>query len=57
MNVAAPDVEAVMALELIRSPETARFLADYLKATEPQPKAAPARRAQAPEQLSLVFTG
>ncbi len=57
MSVAAPDVEAVMALELIRSPETARFLADYLKATEPKPKAAPARRAQAPEQLSLVFTG
>ncbi|SEL23294.1 hypothetical protein SAMN05216359_106257 [Roseateles sp. YR242] len=61
MNVGAPDVEAVMALELIRSPETARFLADYLKATEPKAKAAPAptpaRRGQAPEQLSLVFTG
>lgn len=57
MNVAAPDVEAVMAQELIRSPETARFLTDYLKATEPKPKAAATRRAQAPEQLSLVFTG
>jgi len=58
MQVRAHEVEAVMARELTHSPETARFLADYLKATEPKPRApsAPGRRATAPEQLSLVFT-
>ncbi|MGN7874840.1 8-oxoguanine DNA glycosylase [Roseateles sp. 22389] len=55
MDVRPSELEAVVAAEMSRSPETARFLVDHLKATEP----APARKASAariPEQIALVFT-
>ncbi|OWQ91590.1 hypothetical protein CDN99_10660 [Roseateles aquatilis] len=55
MDVRPFEVEAVIAQEMSRSPETARFLVDHLKATEPAARPA-ARRMREPEQISLVFT-
>ena len=55
MDVRPAELEAVVEAEMSRSPETARFLVDHLKATEP----VPARKAsvtRVPEQIALVFT-
>lgn len=59
MDVRPSELEAVVAAEMSRSPETARFLVDHLKATEPGAKAATSTKARAmrePEQIALVFT-
>ncbi|WP_431258383.1 hypothetical protein ACQ86G_28370 [Roseateles chitinivorans] len=63
MDVRPSELEAVVAAEMIRSPETARFLVDHLKATEPGARASvagsassKARGMREPEQISLVFT-
>ncbi|MDH0867962.1 hypothetical protein [Mitsuaria sp. GD03876] len=57
MDVRPSELEAVVAAEMSRSPETARFLVDHLKATEPAAKPSPRARAmREPEQIALVFT-
>lgn len=57
MDVRPSELEAVVAAEMTRSPETARFLVDHLKATESAAKSATRPRAMRdPEQISLVFT-
>ncbi|WP_431265936.1 hypothetical protein ACQ859_11755 [Roseateles chitinivorans] len=63
MDVRPSELEAVVAAEMIRSPETARFLVDHLKATEPGARTTAASSASSktrgmrePEQISLVFT-
>ncbi|ANH66674.1 hypothetical protein [Mitsuaria sp. 7] len=59
MDVRPSELEAVVAAEMSRSPETARFLVDHLKATEGGPKVAASAKARAmrePEQIALVFT-
>jgi hypothetical protein len=63
MDVRPSELEAVVAAEMIRSPETARFLVDHLKATEPGARTSAASSASSkargmrePEQISLVFT-
>ncbi|WP_416761924.1 hypothetical protein ACNI65_06580 [Roseateles sp. So40a] len=57
MEVRASELEAVVAAEMNRSPETARFLVDHLEATAPATKTATkARATREPEQIALVFT-
>ena len=63
MDLRPSELEAVVAAEMSRSPETARFLVDHLKATEPGAKtsgaaaaSAKARAMREPEQIALVFT-
>lgn len=59
MEVRPSELEAVVAAEMSRSPETARFLVDHLKATEAGTKTATSAKARAmrePEQIALVFT-
>jgi hypothetical protein len=59
MDVRPSELEAVVAAEMSRSPETARFLVDHLKATEVGAKATVSTKARAmrePEQIALVFT-
>jgi hypothetical protein len=59
MDVRPSELEAVVAAEMSRSPETARFLVDHLKATEPAARTAATARPRAmrePEQIALVFT-
>ena len=63
MDLSPSELEAVVAAEMSRSPETARFLVDHLKATEPGAGAkassaasAKARAMREPEQIALVFT-
>ncbi|RZI56463.1 MAG: 8-oxoguanine DNA glycosylase [Rubrivivax sp.] len=63
MALRASELEAVVASEMSRSPATARFLVDHLKATEPGAKpSVPAaastksRSTREPEQIALVFT-
>lgn len=62
MDLRPSELESVVAAEMRRSPETARFLVDHLKATEPGAKtsasastSAKARAMREPEQISLVF--
>ncbi|HEY1399809.1 hypothetical protein [Roseateles sp.] len=66
MDVHPSELEAVVAAEMRRSPETARFLVDHLKATEPGARttssstsastSTKARAMREPEQIALVFT-
>lgn len=62
MDLRPSELESVVAAEMRRSPETARFLVDHLKATEQGAKAAGAsastktRAMREPEQIALVFT-
>ncbi|WP_431047797.1 hypothetical protein [Roseateles sp. L2-2] len=61
MDLRPSELEAVVAAEMSRSPETARFLVDHLKATEPgattsSAASAKARAMREPEQIALVFT-
>lgn len=57
MDVRPSEFEAVVAEEMRRSPQTARFLADHLKATESAARPSPKARAmREPEQIALVFT-
>lgn len=55
MDLRPSELEAVIAREMAASPETVRFLADHLKATEIVAKPA-TRRMREPEQIALVFT-
>lgn len=55
MDLRPSELEAVIAREMSASPETVRFLADHLKATETAAQPA-ARRMREPEQIALVFT-
>ncbi|OWQ46980.1 hypothetical protein CDL60_11295 [Roseateles noduli] len=62
MDLRPSELEAVVAAEMSRSPETARFLVDHLNATEPgattsnATASSKARAMREPEQIALVFT-